>query len=113
MTTGHLDVDGDVERFNVAIAEAGYPECQMWTVDGRMYASRVMPAPPAVIWQASYLAKAGEPHPCWSCWDASNRADPLGPDWERRRWASDCVTGRGCHFPDGPARPPRELLARS
>jgi len=103
-----------VHRFNAAMAEAGYPLVRLvvGTADGNIYQGWSQPAPPAIVWQALWLAKAGEPHPCWSCWEIANRADPLGPDHEQGRYASDCVTGRrgGCHFPDGPSVPPKELL---
>jgi hypothetical protein len=106
-----------VRRFNAAMAEAGFPT--------RMFVGPVIAgshmhtyddgfsnAPPAIVWQALWLAKGNDPHPCWSCWEIANRADPLGPDHEQGRWASDCVTGRrgGCHFPSGPSNPPRDLL---
>lgn len=105
-----------VARFNVGITEAGYPMEGMWMDrDGHMHSPERRHAPPAAVWQALFLAKKGDRHPCWSCWATANAADPLGPDHVKGRWASDCVTGRrgGCHFPDGPARPPRELLRAS
>jgi hypothetical protein len=105
-----------VKRFNMAMAEAGYPRTRMHvSFDERhMYSDDGFPgfAPPAVVWQAFKVAKMGDPHPCWSCWEATNRADPLGDNHDGGNWASDCVTGKrgGCHFPNGPATPPRELL---
>lgn len=104
------------ERVNAAMAEAGYSCFTMLSLDGKLYTSpHWVNVPRAVIWQALYLAKQGDPHPCWSCWSVAEATDPLGPDHAKGRWASDCVSGRnsGCHFPEGPGKPPRELLQQA
>jgi hypothetical protein len=97
------------DRFNVAMAEAGYPTAVM-VVDenGERYMSPLVAgAPPAVVWQALHLAAGDAAHACWSCWEVAYR------DRDRASWASDCATGArgGCHFPEGPSRPPREPLS--
>lgn len=101
---------GFAERFNAAMAEAGYRATLEVDEVGRIWQRHS--APCATTWQALFLAKAGDPHPCWACWHAAAHSDPFGSGEEVRRWASDCVTGRrgGCHFPDGPARPSRREL---
>ena len=106
-----LDIVEFVRRFNMAMAEAGYPGEHLWVEGGDIYGVWHF-APAAVVWQAFDVARRPNKGPCWSCWKASNDADPLGLGFSVGRWASDCVTGKrgGCHFPNGPSRPPRELL---
>lgn len=103
-----------VARFNAATAEAGYPSVRLRVGEyDNLFGDIAVYPPPVIIWTALYLARQGEPMPCWACWEASNRAASAFSDPEgKTRWASDCVMNRrgGCHFPSGPAFPPRSLL---
>lgn len=74
---------------DVELISADYPSYDGWPVIGVPYS-----VPLAITWMAGDIL-----YPqisCWSCW-----LDPLeGPE---------CLEGR-CAHPEGPARPPRELL---
>ena len=93
-----------VRRAKAAYAEAGWPDVQVRAAgrhpDGwpliRAYGLGSQ-APLAVTWQAAWTAYEGR-IAFWSCWN--------DPSLTVR---DDCLAGR-CHHPEGPARPPRELL---
>jgi hypothetical protein len=109
-----LDVEVFVDRLNKALAEAGFKN-PYWVEEGCICSHRDFheAVAPAVVWQAWRVAKGvEEPGPCWSCWYASLQAQESDDIDEIGNMAFDCVTGRKCHFPDGPAFPPREMLIR-
>ena len=96
-----------MERLRMALAEAGYPDAVlMHSHDDPLiitWLNNRTPAELAAHWQASLLVSG--PRSCWSCWLASGA-------WETRTVAARCING-DCQSPEGPARPPRELLRAS
>lgn len=87
-----------VRRLRVALVEMGWSESDVFVWEGR---PAFMPSVPnAICWQAAFVARTGHPLACFACFDA----DPY-----RQSFAERCAYG-DCSHPDGPARPPRELL---
>lgn len=96
-----------MERLRMALAEAGYPDVPLnhdgcHDVDGwpRVTSPTSAVRNPAVWWAANELVYPRRP--CWACWIAASK-------WRRSEPAASCELGN-CTHPNGPARPPRELL---
>ncbi len=90
-----------VRRVKAALAEARYPdadvrECTPLLSGGWPNVMMILcEVPEAAWWQACWVAYEGRVA-CWACWPDNDAND-------------DCLAGN-CHHPEGPARPPRELL---
>lgn len=100
-----LDADELVRRMKATLALAGYPDADVGLLgtaaDGNPKLCLACDqVPPAVAWRALRLAYGFGP--CWSCWA------PNSGTWDV---SLDCLSGNCHHL--GPARPPRELPARS
>lgn len=98
-----------VERMKMALSEAGYPDAVVaHTGASRRTGYPVFHVPNvslAVRWLAADIAAQSLGYPCgrpacWSCYVGS------------RQDQRSCLTGN-CAHPEGPARPPRELLRAS
>jgi hypothetical protein len=100
-------------KTRVALAEMGYTKAAETVavkddgLDGfDVFITFYQPSekvPLAVCWQIGFLA--GIPnYPCWSCF-INGGGSYLSIDFR----STDCSQGK-CRYPDGPARPPRELL---
>lgn len=94
----NLDAEMVMERLRMALAELGYKDAPLYSRgifrDG--WPAIALPpsaVPDAVWWTASSLVY--DVIACWACWNA--------------RTGTACINGN-CAHPDGPARPPRELL---
>lgn len=78
-----LSPEQRVERVKMALAEAGYPDAEVWVYNNRIHLIGWMPK--SVAWRAS--AVAGDVHKCWPCFDADPCAtvdcphDPLTSEW--------------------------------
>lgn len=90
------------QRVAMALAEGGYPDALLELVNGAFQWTNSPRTPHAfaAFWQATSLATT-DPIPCWACWNASGRRVSAQ--------AQDCAKGN-CAHPEGPTRPPRELL---
>lgn len=99
-----------IDRMNMALTDTGYPKIKEWRQSGETdfgwpvvviidsYTDgHLMATPLAVWWHVGNIAYEGRVA-CWSCWHEEDKAP-------------DCASGR-CGSPDGPARPPKELLSR-
>jgi hypothetical protein len=101
-------IEQQLKVFKAALCEAGYPHVPVYRSDKpkrRPYAScdRTL-IPPAVFWTAQNIALGPlAQRACWSCWFYGHETG----DWTQR---DHCRAGE-CAHPEGPARPPRELLA--
>jgi hypothetical protein len=96
-----------VARVRVALAEMGYGHLTIMEVGPDPagipqigWVGTRDELPPAIAWTAGWLAR---PMPCWSCWLYCRGS------WKSNALADACQQGH-CANPDGPARPPRELL---
>jgi hypothetical protein len=106
-----VDVDEGARRVRIALAEMGWTELQVlpmpdvtFSCCGRVGSVGIVgdwpPEAAPAVWMATYLSGRGHLS-CWSCWIercATGSRIPTG-----------CVHG-GCRHPDGPKRPPAELL---
>ncbi|HVX20919.1 MAG TPA: hypothetical protein VHB02_06210 [Acidimicrobiales bacterium] len=83
MGFGHLEVQPHALKLGVVVIVGGdeIPDAVQWTVASVVF---------------------GDEIPCWSCWLEGDRVYPSAS-------ATACVAG-DCSHPEGPARPPRELL---
>lgn len=109
MSVETLRPEEQVRRIRACLAEAGYPDADVhWASDGvSVGLSGSHGVPDAVCWMAFQTAFHGRCPcplptctgrlPCWACWEAS-----VG---------EECADGN-CHHPEGPSRPPVELLRR-
>ena len=105
-----MTAEGDVlvERVRVCLAEAGWPDAEVWEGPQRRWDGKpevwapFRGVPEAVWWMAGTLAYGGG-DPCWSCWWGNSRSA------ERH---NACSAGDCQAAPDEPRRPPRELLLR-
>ena len=93
--------DAIIAKLRMALAEMGFGDVDLVEqgTRGNGLPNVVTPdwnIPAAVWWQACYLAYEGA-MPCWACWDSG-----VGVE---------CGKGN-CAHPEGPSRPPRELLVR-
>lgn len=98
-----MNLDEQIQAVKAALTEAGYPHVNVWWDNG--YGSLALSAteiPLAIQWMAfAVVTKLA----CWSCFLESSVLDNF-------TIGRDCLAGN-CHNPDGPHRPPRELLQRS
>lgn len=105
-----------IRRFDAACTEAGWPNVR-FTVAGTMHSgwpkvvvgrNHTGDVPAAVYWMACDIAYMddGDPYACWPCWQASTDAEYD----DDSAWR--CAEG-DCAHPEGPSRPPRELLRAS
>lgn len=90
-----------LRRLDMALAEAGYPSVVLTWWDTRedgwpQISSSIFATPDAIWWQACDIAYEGR-IPCWSCYNT--------PTYK------ECRSGN-CAHPEGPSRPPKELLSR-
>lgn len=95
-----------VRRVSAALAEMGWGhvvEVRPSPLGGVSW-EPVRALPAAVAWQAGYVAAHGTgiDMPCFACYEASRCVSSGRP-------AITCALGM-CAHPEGPARPPRELL---
>lgn len=103
MTT--LTPEEAVHRVKTALAEMGYPDFDVYW-DGR-YCEIGTPLvigwwtnlPDVVVWMTAAVAFPEQPCPCWACFRTHDPA-----------LAAACWRDDDCAHPEGPARPPRELL---
>ena len=96
---------GVIEKMQAAMAEVGVDEpLRAGPFGGVVFRPGTSPRVQAAIWQAGSLVKPGGV-PCWACWQKAEL-------WSASQVALDCVDGR-CQSPEGPSRPPRELLLGS
>jgi hypothetical protein len=88
----------------MAMSEAGYPDVELFqsgtASNGWPNIGNRRQIPGAVWWAACDIAYEGT-GACWTCWST------MEPDIH-----SACMAGN-CANPEGPARPPKELLRRA
>ena len=92
------------DKVMMALSEAGYPDAPIrpfGTAGLEVDADILDHVPPAVIWIVHKLAVPAK-QPCWACWSEAGFSHDFEPAWS-------CEQGK-CAHPEGPARPPRELL---
>lgn len=96
-------------RLEAALTEAGFPGLSAQEEDHELgpvmsirgFAKGVRP-PRAVIWMAFHVCRIELP--CWACYEASSKGGRQAAINGRL-----CIDGE-CRNPQGPSRPPRELL---
>lgn len=102
-------IEDPCQRLEAALTEAGFPGLRAQYEDHaigavvsiRGFAPGYKRPGPAVVWMAFHVCKIELP--CWACF-IDSRTSPTHGVIGRR-----CIDGE-CSHPEGPARPPRELL---
>jgi hypothetical protein len=98
----NMSPDQAIAFAKMALAEAGYPEVEPYwegTYIREIPVIGLPGAPLAVSWQIGTLVCPAE-MACWTCY--------LSADTDSQALCSE----GDCRHPEGPARPPRELLMR-
>lgn len=94
-------IEERIHRLRTGLAEMGYPDVVLVVEDGGSgpEVGIAAPFPPvAVCWMAWHVADR-EGCPCWACWRT-----------QARDVMYECAVHGNCAHPEGPAKPPRELL---
>lgn len=78
-------MSGAVEIVRAALAEAGYPDADVYAADDTVWSRRNAGVPDAVIWRA-YAVTAQPGVVCWPCWTASTNNGGYGVDCTHDTW---------------------------
>lgn len=95
-------IEERIHRVKTALAEMGCWDAEVgWRAEGAgghvVIRGDGFPPPSALLWTVWHVA--GEAVGCWGCWSTG---DPQVMD--------QCADHGNCAHPEGPAKPPRELL---
>lgn len=102
-----MSAEEQIRRTRICLAEIGLEKIDIRQIgtreDGIPIIATSDPIPPAIGFQVAHLLceREGLPCCCWSCYLDAQLGTVGAP--------GDCREGR-CRHPEGPARPPRELL---
>lgn len=104
-----MPVEEQIRRTRICLFEVGYHDIDIEVFgklpDGSPLLGTTTPVEPAIGYQVGVLLclREGRPICCWSCWLDSGNGAAGGA-------AAQLCRDGDCQHPQGPAKPPRELL---